>query len=832
MQELSKEIINKLNQQLFAQYPGNAYWLDEEGRYLGCNQSYSNFLGIKNEKDLWGKNALDLLTSLDIHVDTVTGFNGHFEKSYIFAHESTFKFKVTQLVSNNIFVYLEEELSHYLKHIKRLEKKCISLENKKNKTEAYLNNLIQIVPASVYWKDANSIILGGNLTHAKLAGFSRPEEVIGKTEYDFVWKHQAASIIENDRLIMQSGQGYKLEETATLKDGAVHTFLTSKEPLWDKDNNITGIIGISLDITDRKKIEKELHQAKLAAEAASKAKSEFIANMSHDIRTPLTGVVGMAKLIEDNSEDENIRQYARYLEESGNQLFNMLNNILDMIPKDRLDDGKEYETCFDLRKMLQNLVELERPSALLKKINLISNVNQATPEWLIGNPTKLNQILLNLVGNAIKFTNEGYVKLSVDYLENNQSSVLLRFYVIDSGIGIPPEFRHKVFEQFSRGTPSHKGLYKGYGLGLHIAQTYANALGTHIEFTSEVGKGTSFSFELSLKIANAPAESLPIERPVVAPTNSIKRQINLKPGLKSAAKEVPIDAPQILLVEDNKIALLSLENIIKKVGCRFISAMDGENAFNLATTLPFDLIIMDIGLPGMSGLEVSEHIRQWEKEHNTRMVPIVALTGHAKEELESKCCLSVINKVMTKPMSLEKLEGVIAEFISVKPEPEPKKDTNKQSLSNPNLKLTDIKAQFSQVSSAPINLGLELPEREEQLFELGQYPLLDIVNGVETVGSKESLLEMLKLMLIQTPQDKVEIEHAYASGDWEKVEKLAHRAKSGASYSGTIRMKYACQYLERYHKAGYSQSLERLYQQLFAVIDETIQAINQWLNRQ
>lgn len=953
MRRFNKGEISKISHLLFAHFPGHVYWLDEKKRYLGCNQLYCDFLGIKNEQEMIGKASQDILASLDIQVETAHLFNGYFEKTYIFAHKSSFKFKVTEVISGNIFLFFEEELSHYLKYIDQLEKKCSSLETKKNKTEVYLNNLIQIVPASVYWKNVDSVIIGSNLTHARLAGFSKPEEVIGKTEYDFVWKDQAASIIENDRLIMRSGEGLKLEETATLQDGAVHTFLTSKEPLRDKDNNIIGIIGISLDITDRKKMEKELHQAKLAAEAASQAKSEFIANMSHDIRTPLTGVVGMAKLIEDSVVNENIKHYAQLLEESGNQLFNMLNNILEMISQGRENGAQNDDACFDLRKMIENVIELERPSAVLKNIDLTTTVSEAIPSYLVGKCTKLQQIILNLIGNAIKFTNKGYVKLVVDCLKKSQDSVLLRFYVIDTGIGISPEFQDKVFEQFTRGTPSYKGLYAGYGLGLHIAQTYAHDLGSHIEFTSEVDKGTTFSFDMPLKIAEAPED---MRESIVIPTHSVKRQTHASKTIKQLEKKVSPDAPHILVVEDNKIALLSLENLIIQAGCRFTSAMDGERALDFATTQSFDLIITDIGLPGISGLDLSEKIREWEKKNNIRHVPIVALTGHAKNELESMGSLSVINKALTKPMRLETLKAIIDEFISSMPNP---KKIYKEEYSLPNyleLKLPKMKTQLFELDPYPLfdleaglnaddgkqellenklndlllllsneesitsaiavanwpalenlivkiknhaiycgatkllyacfyveqyckdnysdlcerlcvqllqimretkqsilnwfeqenkffmsspkspcvqnGLGRDLPSKEEQLFELDQYPLLDVAKGIEILGSEESLLEMLKLLLIQTPKDKVEIEQAYAAGDWERIEELAHRTKSGASYSGTVRMKYACQYLERYRKAGHSRLLEQLYQQLLSVLEETMQAINQWLDKQ
>ena len=310
-------------------------------------------------------------------------------------------------------------------------------------------------------------------------------------------------------------------------------------------------------------MEKDLHQAKEAAEAANLAKSEFIANMSHDIRTPLTGVIGMASILEDNAQDEETKQTARYLEQSGNQLLGMLNEILDVVSHEHINEISLEEEPFDVCKLIQSIIELERPSALLKGLNLVTEFDEELPPCLVGDKTKLHRIVLNLVSNALKFTKEGSVTIQLNCLDKIDDSLTLQVCVIDTGIGIPPEFQDKVFERFSRATPSYKGLYKGHGLGMHIAWLYAQVLGGRIHFTSEVDKGTTFFVKLPLKIGKASdlseiEEQVTVNHPRKAPAATQKEKQIEK--AKAAVTSIPQDAPHLLLIEDNPIALEMLES--------------------------------------------------------------------------------------------------------------------------------------------------------------------------------------------------------------------------------------------------------------------------------
>ena len=442
------------------------------------------------------------------------------------------------------------------------------------------------------------------------------------------------------------------EEFAKLANGKIIIELTFKTPLKNEHDEIIGIIGTSLDITERKEMEKALHESQIAAEAANQAKTKFIANMSHDIRTPLTGVVGMSKLLEDNVIDPKLKQYARWLGESGDQLLKMLNGILDVVSADNASEEDIYEEAIDIRRTIQDILQLERPSILIKGIDLMTHVDETIPVCIITDSTKLHRILLNLLGNAIKFTEKGHVKLIIQHLATHDDTATLRFEVSDTGIGIPQNLLDKVFDRFFRVTPSYNGTYTGHGVGLHIAQSYAHLLGSEIKLISKPNIGTTFSFDLSLQIG---------DEHQLMKTKSLSHTVN-----RSKTCESTENVPHLLLVEDNSIALLMLENLVTKAGCHFTTATNGETALNLAKAHRFDLIITDLGLPVLSGIEFTTQLRAFEAASNRPAVPIIGLTAHAEEKIKQNCKQMGMNEALTKPMTLDMLNIITSTYLTPK----------------------------------------------------------------------------------------------------------------------------------------------------------------------
>jgi PAS domain S-box-containing protein len=790
--------------------PGNIYWKDIDGVYLGCNDVFLKSFGFasknkllgKTDYDLWRDNAQELIEHDKIVIESRRPHCFEETISLPSGIKQYFTVLKAPLINEtgNLIGIINNALS--INEIKNalikitLEKEKIETENKT--ISQYLQDIISAVPGSIYWKNKEGIYLGCNDFMAKIAGLST-SDIIGKSDYQ-LWPSQASKLCENDKRVMDLGQSIRMEEEVTLSNGKKRFFIVDKMPLRDPNGKLNGIIGNSMEITDLKEIQAAL-------ESANNAKTEFIANMSHDIRTPLTGVVGMSKLLEDKVDDPNQKQYAQWLGESGAQLLNMLNVILDTVSAENVNETDLHEEPFNLNQVIVDILQLERPSTLTKGINLKTHVDETIPPCLVSDHTKLHRILLNLLGNAIKFTQSGQIEIDVKLLRKTHTHVLLHFSVTDTGIGIPYDLQDKVFDKFFRVTPSYKGVYTGHGLGLHIAQSYANLLGGKIKLTSAPGVGTTFYFDLLLKIGDDLPHAVPPS------LNKMTHPLSLPVESTDSAVELSPHAPRLLLVEDNHIALLTLENIATQAGCRFTSAIDGETALNLAKTESFDLIITDLGLPGISGIDFTHQFREFEKERHKKPTPIIGLTAHAENKIKKECLQSGMNAAFTKPMNPETLEKIKLTYLS-------------------SINFSSIKTKSAKTTTSK-KLGIDLPDSEEELFKLEAFPLLDVNSALTNMGNNATLLNnILKSMVEQEiPNDIIELDNAYSSGDWETVEKLAHRMKGGLVYCGTTKLVYACQYLERYRKAGHVKFLEPLYQQLCMVIEETKKAINEWLIR-
>ncbi|KTD13393.1 PAS domain-containing hybrid sensor histidine kinase/response regulator [Legionella jamestowniensis] len=590
-------------------------------------------------------------------------------------------------------------------------------------------------------------------------------------------------------------------------NGEIRWIIDKGFPLIDHRGLCYGVTGVATDVTDELKQTEDLKKAKEAAEIANKAKSEFIANMSHDIRTPLSGIVGLSKLLEGEAQTDTEKEYARWINQSGEQLLDLLNNVLELISLENLKELEINREWFSLREELLTICKLELPAIKVKNLEFTVEIEESVPDFIFSDRIKFHQILLNLLGNAIKFTEKGHIILAVRFLSSSEETVELEFCVEDTGIGIADNQQERVFDRFFRIAPSYKGVYKGYGLGLHIVKKYVALLGGEIRLKSMVGKGSIFAFKLSVKSSREDSaktffnlneleeENIPEKAPIPNP----KRFSHTK-----RLKEAAIELPHLLLIEDNTIALRLLESVCKQVGCQFTSTMDAEDAFELVKKNDYDLIITDIGLPGMSGIELTIYIRHWEQALNKKPIPIVGLTAHSLGSSVDECLEAGMNKVFAKPINLPTMQGIVSALI-------------------PMNKLESSANLFDE----------ETPLDEEKLFNLTKYPLLDIEQGLDNLGSVDLLKELLTLMVKEdVPDDKAKIQEAFAIKDWPTVEKLALKMKSSALYCGTIRLRYACQYLEGYKKTASTPLLEKLYYQLIQILDATRQAIIDWLQKQ
>lgn len=737
--------------------------------------------------------------------------------------------------NKSMLLLLQENKTDLVKLNEQLDEKCKSIighsykqnnpptENYINEIINYLFSIIDKIPCYIYWKNSDLKYLGCNKLAAEFINFKSSSEIIGKSDFDiFKNKSLAQSYRDTDKEIIETGVPI-LNEIGELSpdNGEILNTLVSKVPMKDLSGNIVGLVGISVDITELKKTHEELKKAKEAAEASSKAKSEFIANMSHDFRTPLTGVIGLSSVLETQLDNPEYKQEAHLLSKSGEQLLTMINEILDDVKADSAHEADIHEEPFDLYKCIQNLIELESPTTVSKHLGLKFDIKPDVPQYIISDRKKIHHILLNLLGNAVKFTTNGHITIEISCLDSSKSHVHLQFGVADTGIGIPDELQNKVFERFFRVDPSYKGRYAGYGLGLHIVQSYVSLLGGHITLTSREGVGTTFHFDLRCKICDKneflsqnkqeqqeeQVETVEIPPTITTPYTSANNNVS--------NTSLPIDPniPQLLLIEDNPIALNVLEAYVIKLGCQYSSANDAETALEMAKQRSFDLIITDIGLPGMEGTELTHLIRDDEKINNKKAVPIVGLSGHAPETIKAECMACGMNDIFRKPVTLLALKPIIERYAFGKKESEVQ---DLEPMMNP--------------SPAPVGkLGIDLPDTEDELFMIDSFSIFDIKDGLKQ-HQLPILVDYLKMFISEDMQHDIhKMEEAYLEKDWERVEKLAHKIKGGVVSIGTSKMHQACLYLERYYKAGHREQLDKLYHQLIDVNCETVKAIKAWL---
>ncbi|NVO05744.1 MAG: PAS domain S-box protein [Rhodoferax sp.] len=501
----------------------------------------------------------------------------------------------------------------------------------------FVEVLLEATPTAIYLKDRQGRYLRFNKAFETLLGIARADW-IGKTVFDLVEGDTAAMLNAKDQDLFAQGRVQTYEaQFRNRQTGEMREGLYWKAPLTDAQGQVSGLVGTILDITEKNRIEQELRDAKRNAEDASRDKSDFLGNMSDEIRTPMNGVIGMTDLALDLEQNPTQREYLRIVKNSAQSLMVILNDVLDF---SKIEAGKlNIEAVrFPLVATLDESLESLRSRAQQKGLVLESSLQPDLPAEVIGDPVRLRQILTNLCDNAIKFTAEGgvYVRLgSVPTATGHELQITVR----DTGLGIPADKQQGVFEAFSQADTSTTRRFGGTGLGLTICARLVALMGGRIWLESTEGVGSSFHFTLQVQAADsAPSTALP------------------------AAPATPQTAAslQVLLVEDHPINQMLATTLLKKWGHTVVLASNGQEAVDLFPRQKWDIVLMDMQMPVMGGLEATRLIRAAEPAG--LRTPIVAMTANAMESDRQACLQAGMDDHLAKPFNAIGLQAMLGRF--------------------------------------------------------------------------------------------------------------------------------------------------------------------------
>ncbi len=513
-----------------------------------------------------------------------------------------------------------------------------------------LSTLLSAIPAFVYFKNLDHTYRLVNKAFEDYLGV-KMEDIKGKTIGDLLPEYDNKLYEEKEKWVLEKGEPlYNLEEII-IKNKKKVWLSTNLAPVKNINNEVIGLVGVSYNITERKKHEIELRKAKELAEAGTRAKSEFLANVSHEIRTPMYGIIGMSEILGQTPLSEEQRQHLQAIENSAGSLLSLINDVLDF---SKIEAGRlDLEIIdFNLRDVLKDVENILITRSDEKGLEFRIFADESIPEYLRGDPYRLKQIILNLTNNAVKFTEKGRVHVFIHRDEEDNDEITLKFEVEDTGIGISKKGRRLLFREFSQIDNSTTRKYGGTGLGLSISKRLTEMMGGKIGVESQLGKGSVFWFTAKFEKTKTSEKSLwPME------------QEDKKDFLAKIEKDL-----SVLLVEDNlinqKIARFNLE----KVGYKVDVANNGKEAVAKYKNGAYDLILMDILMPVMNGIKAAEKIRALEAEQNLKNnthkhVPIVALTANAMKRDREECLGAGMDAYISKPFKQKELVELLTKLV-------------------------------------------------------------------------------------------------------------------------------------------------------------------------
>lgn len=505
--------------------------------------------------------------------------------------------------------------------------------------ERHLQTIMDTALVGIMIVDAKSrTILGINRTGKNMIGLPK-DEICGKICHQFICPAE-----ENNCPVLDLGNTVDNSERTLLTNNGTMTIIKSVVPI--SLNGRDALLETFLDISDRKQAEEALREAKNAADSANAAKSLFLANMSHEIRTPMNGVLGLTELLLTTDLSSKQHNYATSIYSSAEALLSIINDILDF---SKIEAGKlSMEAVdFNLQHLLDDVRNLFSPKAEAKNLQLSVAREPDVPIWVQGDPTRLRQILVNLVGNAVKFTEQGTISIQAARHNKRGSTNLLNFTVQDTGVGIPWEYRHRLFDSFSQADETMTRRYGGTGLGLAIVKQLVLLMGGNIHVESTPGTGSTFQFTIRVGAASQPRVETPDHRH--------------DPRDGFTPEHDPYQA-RILVAEDNVVNQEVCREILEHLGCLVEVADNGRIALDKFKRSTYDLVFMDFQMPEMDGATTTRHIRDLERD-TAKHTAIIALTARAMEGDRAHCLQYGMDDYLSKPFTMDAIREILGRWL-------------------------------------------------------------------------------------------------------------------------------------------------------------------------
>ncbi len=665
----------------------------------------------------------------------------------------------------------------------------IALERERYLLHALLDN----IPDSIYFKDEESRFVRISRSMAEKFHIPDPAAIISKTDADIFTSQHADQARRDELEIMRSGQPVvALVERETWPDREDTWCSTTKMPLYDSAGDVVGTFGVSRDITELKLIEAELRVARDQADRANQSKSEFLANMSHEIRTPMSGVIGMAELLDETALDDQQRSFLLMMQQSAHSLLRILNDILDF---SKIEAGKleVEELPFDLRSCVGHAVKSQAARASQKALELLLKIDADVPDYILGDPGRLAQVVMNLVGNGIKFTDAGEVSVRVSVAHasaEREANECLLFSVRDTGIGIAKEQQAAIFEAFTQADASTTRRFGGTGLGLAISSQLIGIMGGRIWVESELGSGATFHFELPLRAVT-----------------TVQAGANPEP--------LKLSLSRVLVVDDNPTNLLILEEQLSRHCVSVALAKNAEAGLEMwrksvAEAVPFDVVIVDRMMPVRDGFEFVESVRKELEVAATSIAEptFIMLTSNNQASDLARVRELGIAIYLQKPV----LQGELIEAIQkvrLQIQKQPKETASEQRVNGRTLSI--LLAEDGEVNRAVMLELLKRAGHRVTLVEDGgeavnawrkqtfdaifmdlQMPTMDGIEATKAIRHEESLGEHVPIIAITAAAMKSDQEQCLAAGmddyiskpiNFAKFRQLLSKLESGSAVS-------------------------------------------------